>query len=366
MCRSTPRVSILLPNLNHRPFLEERLQSILDQTFRDWELIIVDNHSDDGAWEFFKSLPERDPRIRIFQAPRRGMYDNWNNCIRLAKGEYLYIATSDDTMTTDFLERMIRALDENRECDLAHCKLRIIDENGEPSTILDWNLFFCTKFFQDWIDRAHIRRAPFDGILHCGVRTVYTSITQLLIRKRLFDRVGLFSIRFGSAADFEWGMRASLLAHTVHVPHCLATWRVHGRQGTDLRRLDAPEQKRKLIQMVRHAFHAARRIDPAQLRNLRLSDLTYFYRKERLYVTIREAQRRRAPKPLSLPRKIAIGLVWLCRDPQVFLEFHRQRKTMRQFLQPLSPLQYPRELLEKYGFMNHLVPAQSQKPQEGS
>jgi glycosyltransferase involved in cell wall biosynthesis len=355
MGQSAPRVSILTPNLNHRPFLEKRLQSILEQTFSDWELIIVDNHSDDGAWEFFKNLPERDPRIRVFQAPRKGMYDNWNNCIRLAKGDCVYIATSDDTMAADFLERMVRALDENPECDLAHCKLRIIDESGGPCAALNWDRLFCALIFQDWIDRPHIRRAPFDGILHCGVRTVYTSITQLLVRKRLFDRVGLFSTRFGSAADFEWEMRASLLADTVHVPHYLATWRVHGRQGTDLKQLDAPSQKLKLIRMVRHAYHAARAIDPDRLRILRLSDLTYLYRKERLVAMIKEAQQRQAPKRPPLSRKAGIVLSWLFHDPLILFAFYRRRRDVRDFLNPLEPLEYPRSLLAKYGLAGNLV-----------
>ena len=50
-----PVVSICLPNLNNRPYLEERLQTILAQTFSDWELIVYDNYSDDGAWELLQA-----------------------------------------------------------------------------------------------------------------------------------------------------------------------------------------------------------------------------------------------------------------------------------------------------------------------
>ena len=74
-----PKVSILLPNLNNRPYLDERMASIMAQTFEDWELVIVDNYSDDGAWEFFQQWQTKDPRIRLTQAPRDGMYANWNN-----------------------------------------------------------------------------------------------------------------------------------------------------------------------------------------------------------------------------------------------------------------------------------------------
>lgn len=62
---STPRVSICLPNLNNRLYLEERIATIEAQTFQDWELVVCDNFSDDGAWEFFQELAARDSRVQI-------------------------------------------------------------------------------------------------------------------------------------------------------------------------------------------------------------------------------------------------------------------------------------------------------------
>lgn len=359
-----PKVSILLPNLNNRPFLDERMRSIQGQTFSDWELVVVDSYSDDGAWEFFQEWAGRDKRIRLFQSRLRGIYPNWNRCLELAQGEYVLIAPSDDTMERNFLEYMVRALDENSDCDLAHCKLRIIDENGGPSRALSWEQLFSTKYFGEWIDRPHIRRAPHDGILYCGVRTVYTSITQLLIRRRLFDRIGMFSTRFGPAADFEWGMRASLLASTVHVPHYLAAWRVHQGQNTDISKLDAASRKRLFIKMVRHAFLAARRIDPRLLNKMRLNDLTVLYRKERLVATIREARRHFAPRPIPRLMKIGIGLRSLFRDPLVFLEFLRRQMDAKEFLSPLAPLHHAVAMVRKYGLADCLRAAPLDGPRK--
>ena len=101
---TTPRVSICLPNLNTRPFLAERLATIFFQTLEDWELVVCDNLSEDGAWEYFTEQAAREPRLRIQQMPREGLYANWNNCIRLARGEFVYIATSEDTMAAECLE----------------------------------------------------------------------------------------------------------------------------------------------------------------------------------------------------------------------------------------------------------------------
>ena len=130
---SMPRVSICLPNLNNRSFLEERLATVYAQTFSDWELVVSDNYSEDGAWELFQAQALQEPRMAIAQAPRSGMYENWNNCVRQARGEFVYIATSDDTMAPDCLEKLLAALEAHPECDLAHCPLRAIDETGRIS-----------------------------------------------------------------------------------------------------------------------------------------------------------------------------------------------------------------------------------------
>lgn len=253
---SMPRISVCLPNLNTRPFLEERVATIFAQTFTDWELIVSDSYSKDGSWEFFQELAARDPRVLISQEPP-GLYENWNHCIRHARGEYIYFATSDDTMAPNCLERLMRALDEHPDCDLAHCPLRIVGENGQPlPDVQEWwshrSLF--ARSSGSLRERSHIRRAPFDGLLLLGGETVYNSITELMIRRSLFDRIGFFEPRWGSIGDFNWAMRASLVANTVHVPDTWGGWRMHSNQATAGLRLLSPEHASKIDEMIDHAI----------------------------------------------------------------------------------------------------------------
>lgn len=259
------RVSICLPNLNTRRYLDERIETILAQTFTDWELIVSDNYSADGAWEIFQKLARGDPRVSVFQSPREGMYANWNRSIERARGEFVYIATSDDTMAPDCLAAMIAALEANPGCDLAHCPLREIDEHGRdlPDTWRHSSVF--ARSSGPLLERPHIRRAPYDGLLHLAGDTVYVSITQLLIRRSLFGRVGLFSGRWGSVGDFAWDMRAGLVANTIHVPGTWAAWRVHGEQATAAAGLRSPEHAQRIEAMIRDALDFARRHYPAPL-----------------------------------------------------------------------------------------------------
>jgi glycosyltransferase involved in cell wall biosynthesis len=234
----TVRVSILLPTLNRRSCLDGRIKSIVTQTLTDWEVVAVDSHSDDGTWEALQRWAAKDSRVRPFQAPR-GLYAAWNRAIELARGEFVYIAASDDSMSPDFLGTLVTGLGEHPECDLAHCKLRIVDGSGNPHPVLSWDRFYSTLYFGELIDQRHIRLAPHDGLLHCGVRTVYTAASQILVRRALFCRIGGFRTDFGSVGDYEWGMRASLVANILHIPSYLATWRLHEGQATEFGRIDS-------------------------------------------------------------------------------------------------------------------------------
>jgi glycosyltransferase involved in cell wall biosynthesis len=266
---SRPLVSICLPNLNTLPYLRERVETIAGQTYTNWELIVSDNCSDDGAWAFFEELARTDPRVSIAQAPREGMYANWNRCVERARGELVYIATSDDTMAADCLEKLVAALEANPECDIAHCRLRPIDEHGadRAETYRWWTE---SSAFADssgpLLHEVHVRKAPFDGLLHLLGGSVYVSITQLLVRRRLFDRIGGFESRWGSVGDFNWSMRAGFVANTVHVPGTWGGWRVHRTQATARVKFTSVEHAERIDEMIEHALAACRHVLAPALR----------------------------------------------------------------------------------------------------
>jgi Glycosyl transferase family 2 len=251
-----PLVSVCVPNLNTRPFLQERVDTIVAQTYTNWEMVVSDNYSDDGSWEFFQGVARVDSRVSIAQAPRRGLYPNWNNCIERARGKYVYIATSDDTMAPDCLEKLVAALEENDNCDLAHCRLLMIDSDGKPLTDPDacWPHTTVFETGHEGLQHVrHIRRAPYDGLLHLTGRMVYHSITELLIRRSLFARVKGFESRWGSIGDFNWDMKAGLVANTIHVPDTWATFRVHSTQATASVNVFAGDHDRKVQEMISDA-----------------------------------------------------------------------------------------------------------------
>jgi len=226
------KVSICLPTLNSVRYLSERLSSIVGQSYRDWELLVVDSGSIDGTIQMVEDLRAQDSRVRIIQSPPDGIYPNFNRGIEGASEELIHIATSDDTMAVDFLEKMVLALESNLDCDIAHCPMRVLGADG--SVCNDWwgedSIFARSSGRLRTV--MHKRLAPLDGVLCLLGDNVYSSVTQMLIRKRLFDKVGGYRSGWGSVGDFHWNLRAGLVANTVHVPDTWGGWRMHSEQAT--------------------------------------------------------------------------------------------------------------------------------------
>jgi hypothetical protein len=128
---------------------------------------------------------------------------------------------------------MVAALDKNPGCGVAHCCLDFIDEHGvKISSGLCWDNWFTTRFFGDWNKKNHVRPRGHDAVVALALKTVYFSVTQILVRRDLFDLTGMYESRWGSFGDYEWQMRAALATKTVHVPEYLATWRIHPQQAS--------------------------------------------------------------------------------------------------------------------------------------
>jgi glycosyltransferase involved in cell wall biosynthesis len=254
------RVSICMPTLNSMAFLDERLESIDRQTLQDWELVVVDSASDDATLEKLAAFAEsHEQPVRIHQAPRDGIYTNINRAIEHARSPYIYIATSDDTMADDCLDKLASALDEHPSCGLAHSPLRRIHRDGTPERPAWWerdSVF--ARSSGDLLCETHVRRAPYDGMLHLLGESVYVSLTQLLIRRSVIDDVGLFASTWGSVGDFEWDMRVSLMHDTVHVADTWASWRLHDAQATASAGLDSRVHSEKVESMIEHALQANR------------------------------------------------------------------------------------------------------------
>ncbi|SNS23693.1 Glycosyltransferase involved in cell wall bisynthesis [Belliella buryatensis] len=110
---NNPLVSILIPNYNKAPYLRETLDSVLNQTYTNWECIIVDDHSTDNSWEILESYAQKDARIKIFKRPDdriKGGSVARNYAFELSKGEFIQWLDSDDVIHKNKIKDQLNIL----------------------------------------------------------------------------------------------------------------------------------------------------------------------------------------------------------------------------------------------------------------
>ena len=130
----SPLVSVIIPSYNHEKFLKERIDSVLNQTFQDFELIILDDLSPDNSQEIIESYRAH-PKVSqiIYNEKNSGStFFQWNKAVlSLAKGEFIWIAESDDVADPKFLEALVPMLQQNSEVVLAYSQSAKMDSEGK-------------------------------------------------------------------------------------------------------------------------------------------------------------------------------------------------------------------------------------------
>jgi len=120
-----PKVSILIPVFNRKLYVAECIQSALNQTYSEFEVIVVDNASDDGTWDICKKFARQDKRVKVFRNENNiGPVRNWIRCAKEAQGEFSKILFSDDILEPNCLAEMSVRLD-NPAVGLVFCAARI-------------------------------------------------------------------------------------------------------------------------------------------------------------------------------------------------------------------------------------------------
>ena len=128
-----PVVSVIIPNYNHAPYLKQRIDSILGQTYQDFELILLDDNSSDGSRDIMESY-RGNPHVShiVYNETNSGSaFRQWDKGIELAKGEWIWMAESDDYAEPNFLERLMKEASKVPDCALAYTSTWWVDRQGK-------------------------------------------------------------------------------------------------------------------------------------------------------------------------------------------------------------------------------------------
>jgi len=214
-----PRVTIGVPVYNGDRYLEEALESLLAQTYTDFELVISDNASTDRTEEICRSFAMRDPRVRYVRADvNSGGTWNFNRVVELAQGRYFRWAAHDDAVAPTYLERCVEVLDTDPRAALAHTRVELIDAAGDSLGIYEGP----DARRED--DRSWVRFH--DAALWSGRNHLIFGV----VRRELLDRIPPYGSH--GNADGVLLARLSLLGTFVTVEEPLQRMRVHEEQAS--------------------------------------------------------------------------------------------------------------------------------------
>lgn len=219
-----PKISVIVPNYNHARYLSERLDSILDQTYNDLEILILDDASTDDSHQIFKRYYTK-PGLRIVvnHMNSGAAFPQWNLGIHLAKGEYVWIAESDDSADPHFLESLIPLLDENPNVGLAYCQSKIMNVDGvDIGDSLNWTSDLDPErwkndFVNDGQDEVR------NYLIH---KNTIPNASAVIVRRNILRRALPVDTSFQLCGDWmHWG-KVLLQTDLAYVAEPLNYWRL--------------------------------------------------------------------------------------------------------------------------------------------
>jgi glycosyltransferase involved in cell wall biosynthesis len=218
----TPKVSVLIPTFNYARFLPEAIESVLAQEFADYELLIVDDGSTDNTGEVAKSFAARDARIQCTVHPRNiGMVNNWNYCLKQARGELVKFLFGDDRLCgPQSLGRMVGLLDAHPSAALAASARVIFDER---SRVLD--------LYRDLPDGRHEGREVITAVLMANGKNLVGEPSAVLFRKKDAERG--FDPRYRQVVDVEMWFHLLEKGDLIYTGEPLCAFRSHQLQETE-------------------------------------------------------------------------------------------------------------------------------------
>ncbi len=212
-----PKVSVIIPTYNQEQYISEAIDSVLNQTYQDFEIIITNDGSSDQTLQRIQE--KTDPRIRWFSFEQnQGVSVAANHCICHATGELIAILDSDNIFLPDKLEKQVNFLTNHPEFDAVFTHAKIIDKNGNYHQGKE--ALFQKLFSQDNKDRFQWLNSFFytDNSL-CN--------TSVLIKKSCYSKIGLYDPRLRQVHDLDFWIRLCLKSEIYILPEPLVLFRFH-------------------------------------------------------------------------------------------------------------------------------------------
>jgi len=206
------KVSVQVPCYNSEKYIYETIKSVLDQTFQDFEIIVVDDGSVDGSGDIIKNF--RDPRIKYVYQENAGLSNARNKAVSLSSGEYIAFLDHDDIWLPDKLERQVSVLD------------------GDPEIALVYSNYY--KIFSDGAKILGLAGPQPEGNAFEALLYNYTvGLVTAMVRKKALDELGsIFDTSLNVCEDLDVFMRVLYRRKAAYLDEPLALYRIHDKRSS--------------------------------------------------------------------------------------------------------------------------------------
>ena len=232
------KVSIVLPSYNGEQYIEQAIQSVLEQSYLNWELIIVDDCSIDGTASIINHYAQKDSRIQVIHnTENQKLPRSLNIGFRRAAGDYFTWTSDDNYYDPDAIEVMVSFLESNPQYGLVYCDMNDLYEDG---TLLRSNRVRSTQYF-------------YSGS-YFGACFLY--------RRQAAEAVGEYDPDMFLAEDYDFFLRLGKQTKLYYLPECKYTYRIHQESLSQTKTRQVWEQLWKLRR--RELNYLLKEIDPAE------------------------------------------------------------------------------------------------------
>jgi glycosyltransferase involved in cell wall biosynthesis len=241
-----PRVSVIIPTYNRRAYLQEAIDSVLAQTYTDYEVIVIDDGSTDGTGEALRA--RYGERIYYEWQENQGESVARNRGIALAQGEYIAFLDSDDLWLPEKVEKQVAFLDEHPETRAVFCQAHTCDAHGE-------------RLQQVLAGDLGPDAFTLEALLMTN--TISGPGSTLVLDATLLRKAGSFDPQIRFAEDWDLCLRIRIITEIGYLPEPLASVRVHGNNQWRLPRREQVERSlQDHLRLLERAFDACKESVP--------------------------------------------------------------------------------------------------------
>lgn len=206
-----PRVSVIIPTFNCAGYIARTITSVLSQTYKDFEIIVVDDGSTDETGEIVSRFSDK---LTYHYRPNLGLSNARNTAVSISSGEFIAYLDADDMWFPKKLQRQVAYMDEHPECGLAHSNVIYIDEDDQPIS-------------PEWSSHADRSVLAQGNCLSELLKGCMFQVPTVIERRVCFDEVSGFDERFKRVEDYLHWIKLQLKGHSFgYINEPLAMYRM--------------------------------------------------------------------------------------------------------------------------------------------